>query len=127
MNEKNNSELTKEYKKSLQLITDRIEELKMKKKELEAKIKTKDKVHIDVSKSLIEIENRLIPLLQIQRNVREIGIEVNNYYERSWWRSEKYTLNTRKSRRIVPSIFNVFEEQIINELITDNGDERITL
>ena len=127
MNEKNNSELAKEYKRSLQLITDRIEELKMKKKELEAKFKTNDKVHIGVSKSLIEIENRLKPLLQIQRNVREIGIEVNNYYERSWWRSEKYTLNTRKSRRIVPAIFNVFEEQVINELITDNGDERITL
>lgn len=127
MNEKNNSELAKEYKRSLQLITDRIEELKMKKKELEAKLKTNDKVHIGVSKSLIEIENRLRPLLQIQRNVREIGIEVNNYYERSWWRSEKYTLNTRKSRRIVPAIFNVFEEQVINELITDNGDERITL
>lgn len=123
----NNNELAKEYAKSLQLITDRIEELKIKKKEIEIRLELENERDIEVNKSLIQIEDRLKHLLQIQRNVREISIEVKNYYERSWWRSEKYTLNCRKSRCIVPSSINVFEEQIINELIHDNGDEGFTI
>ena len=127
MKEKNVKELTREYAESLQLITNRIDELKMKKIELETKIRLNTESAVYKSENLIEIEERLKTLLQIQRNVREIGIEAKNYYERSWWRSEKYTLNNRKPRCIVPTIINAFEEQIINKLISDNGDERFNV
>ncbi|WP_202710593.1 hypothetical protein [Sporosalibacterium faouarense] len=127
MNEENYKELGREYEKSLKMISDRITKLKTEKEELENMTKNCHGNDSNIKERITNIEDRLKPLLIIRRNVRETGREVSNYYERSWWRSEKYTLNRRKSRRIVPSVINVFEEQIIDKLIRDKGDEELTI
>jgi len=85
-----NEQLAREYRKSLQLITSRINILKIRLKELE-----QDR---SIPKEDIqELQKRLKPLLAMQRDAREVTKEVKNYYDRSWWRSEKYTCNNRKA------------------------------
>lgn len=111
-----NGQLAKEYRKSLQLITGRINMLKIRLKELEGNRHSSEE-------ELTELKMRLKPLLAMQRDLREVAREVQNYYEPGWWRSENYTFNRRKPRRFIPYFRNVFEEDIIYQLEPDTGDE----
>lgn len=115
-----NNQLAKEYKESLRLLTGRISILKIKLKEMEQDRNT--------SKSDIrELRQRLKPLMAMQRDLREISKEVKNYYVRSWWRSERYTCNSRKARRFIPYIRNIFEASMLDKLEPDPEDEESTL
>lgn len=67
-------------------------ELNKKKKELEKNKKENKEFEIN------DLKHRLNKLANIYRTTREIGIESGNYYKKEWWRSEKYTVNSRKSR-----------------------------
>lgn len=42
-----------------------------------------------------EIAEELRLLRQMYRTTKEIGREAEHYYERGWWRSEIYTVNSR--------------------------------
>jgi len=83
-------ELAKEYKLSLKALNERINELKCQKDMLALRpyspIREGD---ID------EIKDRLKPLVAMQTDLKAVTQEVKHYYDRSWWRSEKYTLNQR--------------------------------
>lgn len=50
----------------------------------------------------LEVQIKL--LRSIDRDMREIGREAKNYYEKGWWRSEHYTFNSRKSRNYLFTI-----------------------
>ena len=89
-----NDDLAKEYKKSLKLLSSRINILKIKLKKLENK-------HKIYKYEIRELHQRMKPLTAMQRDLGEAAKEVKNYYVRSWWRSEKYTCNTRKARRTI--------------------------
>lgn len=110
-------ELSEEYQRSLEPIKKRIDDLKLEIKRLEAENQMKG--NRKIKNQIRDIEERISTLLVIQRNLREIGAEVDNYYEKSWWRSEKYTLNSRKPKCFSPSIFNALEEEIIDQLLSD--------
>lgn len=82
--------LGREYRGSAKLVADRIDLLKGEKERLEKQKGCK-----------ADIENlkiRINALQIIHRTTREIGTEAKNYYKRGWWRSEKYTTNSKKSR-----------------------------
>ena len=115
-----NKQLAKEYKRSLKLITCRVNMLKIRLKELEANRRSS-------KQEITELKMRLKPLLAMQRDLREITREVQNYYVPGWWRSENYTFNRRKPRRYIPYFRNVFEEDILDKLEPDPGDEEDTL
>ncbi|WP_157949907.1 hypothetical protein [Vallitalea okinawensis] len=50
----------------------------------------------------LEVQIKL--LRSIERDMREIGREAKNYYEKGWWRSEHYTFNARKPRNYIFTI-----------------------
>ena len=89
-------ELAREYKESLRILNQRINELT----ELKIKLQetSKDPEH---DPDIIELNERLEPLLTMQRDAREVVAVVKNYYRKEYWRSEEYTLNSRKSRKHV--------------------------
>lgn len=97
--EKSFRRLGREYRQSGNLILNRICELKAQieafdiaKQGADRKSKRKLQTEIEL------LEDRIKALQAIHRTTKEIGIEANNYYKRGWWRSEKYTTNSRKSR-----------------------------
>ncbi|WHH58295.1 hypothetical protein [Petroclostridium sp. X23] len=103
-------QLGEEYKKSSRLIRRRIMELNNERAKLEAakyRKKKADKEEIKVR--IKEIEDRLKPLNAMHRDLIEIGREAANYFERGWWRSDKYTLNSKKSR--LPCIYYGYIER----------------
>lgn len=62
------------------------------------------RLHIDrcrkrtqiIPMSPTEIKERIKILNEMYRTTSAIGREAEHYYEQDWWRSEIYTLNTRK-------------------------------
>lgn len=119
-------ELGKDYIRSLEILNDRIKEINSEIKSLEMSITNKEDrmKNYEIELRIDDIKDRLKPLLEMQRDVREAGKEVLNYYNRSWWRSEKYTINTRKSRFSPVSFRNVFECRIIDKLCSDTENEK---
>ena len=95
--------LGNEYKISKIAIKSRIELLVKDRTFLENKLKIIKYEHKreEIELKITELNDRLRPLNAIYRDLSEIGREASNYYKRSWWRSEKYTCNKRKSRRTV--------------------------
>lgn len=95
-------ELAKEYKYSLSLLNKRIAELSAKKN---AAVQICKKLKIDPEKdeAVCVLKNRIVPLNRMRNDLREVTKEVVHYYDRSWWRSERYTQNERKSRKYVYS------------------------
>jgi len=97
-------ELADEYRKSVQALNKRINELENLKEFLIRRTKDPD---------LIELNERLKLLKIMQRETMEVAKEIEHYYDRSWWRSEKYTLNRRKSRKFIysePIYYEDFDE-----------------
>ena len=64
-------DLAKEYKQSIKLITERIKTL--------------------------EDPDRIKPLKLLKKEALEVTKEIEHYFDKGWWRSEKYTLNARHS------------------------------
>lgn len=138
------NEVAKEYSKSVELINEKIKELRSMIEKLENQCPkcggeaSKDPYYRNckkcgyqgpiitsqVKEEINLLKERLSPLLNIYRTTREIGREAANYYEGSWWRSEKYTCNSRKSRR--PVICYGFIEEESDECKTDTKDEKNT-
>jgi hypothetical protein len=83
-------ELGIEYRKSLELLDQRIKILKKEKAILEAA--SPDPVK---DPAVIEIKDRLKSLTALQNDLREVTQEVEHYYYSGWWRSERYTCNQR--------------------------------
>ena len=94
------AELDVEYKISLNQINCRIKELSSKK---DAAIAVCKKIHHDPKKdpAVCTINIRLRPLIEMQSDLREVAKEVKHYYDRRWWRSEKYTFNQWKSPKLI--------------------------
>lgn len=115
-----NEQLAREYKKSLKLISNRINILRKELNKIE-----KDCQLSKEEKRLRnrELRERLKPLYAMHRDLRCIYWTVKNYYEPGWWRSEKYTCNSRKTRRPVLYIGNIFETSILDKLEPDPEDE----
>lgn len=80
--------LEAEYKESLDLLNNRISDLTRQRDFLEARTRDPEK-----DPAIIELDDRLRPLKAMQADLREVTKEVEHYYEKSWWRSEKYTFN----------------------------------
>jgi hypothetical protein len=95
-------ELVSEYKASLKTLNGRIDELTSKK---DAAIKACMKLHNDPQKDsdVIDLADRMKPIINMRNDLRELTKEVSHYYDKGWWRSEKYTFNQRKSRKFVYS------------------------
>lgn len=89
-------ELAKEYKKSIMLLKQRVNELEEIKEFLTSRTKDPEK-----DPDIIELNERLKPLRNMLNDLKEVTREVEHYYDRWWWRSEKYTCNARKSRRYI--------------------------
>ena len=86
----NVKELAKEYKSSLKVLSERVNELKSQKNMLALK------PYSPVNEGEIDdIKARLKPLVAMQNELKAVAKEVNHYYDRSWWRSEIYTLNQK--------------------------------
>ena len=79
-------ELSKEYRKSLKQLNSRINEL------------TETKTNLQSESEIIQIEERLKPLRNMQRELAILSREVQRYYEKSWYRSPDYSFNARKGR-----------------------------
>lgn len=94
--------LTREYKYSLSLLNQRIEEL-TKSKEAAVQVCRKNNSDPEKDEAVCVLKNRISPLNKMRNDLREVTKEVTHYYDRGWWRSEKYTLNQRKSRKYVYS------------------------
>lgn len=83
-------ELAKEYKQSLKLLSKRINDLNIQKRELALQ-----PYSIIREGELEELRQRLKPLNSMLSDLKTLTKEVENYYDRSWWRSETFTLNQR--------------------------------
>lgn len=83
-------QIVMEYKKSLKLLTERINELNNQKDMLARKSYSPEReCNID------DIRDRLKPLNAMLKDLKAVTKEVEHYYDRSWWRSEEFTLNQR--------------------------------
>lgn len=91
-------ELANEYKRSADILNKRVIELQKVKDFLTTH--TKDP---ETDPQIIELNDRLKPLVNMLNDLKEITREINHYYDKGWWRSEKYTLNKRKSRKFIYS------------------------
>lgn len=80
--------MTVEYKRSAELLNSRIKGLTRQRDFLAARTLDPDK-----DPAIIELDDRLRPLKVMYNDLREVTQEVEHYYDRSWWRSEKYTFN----------------------------------
>lgn len=89
-------ELAKEYKASAEVLHRRIKELMGVKDLLLARTKDPEK-----DLQIIELSNRIKPLQIMLHDVNDIGREIEHYYDKEWWKSEKYMLNARKSRKFI--------------------------
>ncbi|PYG90151.1 hypothetical protein LY28_00031 [Ruminiclostridium sufflavum DSM 19573] len=83
-------ELAKEYKLSLKLLSKRIDELSIHKRELALQ-----PYSLIREGELEELRQRLKPLNSMLSDLKTVTKEVENYYDRSWWRSETFTQNSR--------------------------------
>jgi hypothetical protein len=86
--------LSQEYKVSLSIIAGRLKEIK-------SLIKENTLISTDPLKDpeVIYLKERLKPLNYIYLDLQEVAKEVNLYYNRSHWRSEKLTMNAKKAKR----------------------------
>ena len=89
-------ELIPKYKESIKLLSSRIEELNKIRSFLISHTLNPDK-----DPKIITLNVRINPLKEMLNDLKKVTQEVKNYYERGWWRSEKYTLNQRKSRKYI--------------------------
>ena len=89
-------ELAKEYKKSLKALNKRINDIVLLRIKLLAVTKSPAE-----DPEIIDLIDRLKPLRIMRKDLIEVTREVENYYVKGWWRSEKYTLNARKSRKFI--------------------------
>ncbi|MBB6219011.1 hypothetical protein HNQ80_005189, partial [Anaerosolibacter carboniphilus] len=96
--------LGREYRKSVKLIRKRIQQLKIELEVLE--FEKGPRKNSDIPLEIQILKERLKALQEIYRTTSEIGVEAGNYYKRGWWRSEKYTTNSRKSR--LPILYHGF-------------------
>jgi hypothetical protein len=96
------NEFSNSYKATVKILNNRIDELNSKK---DVAIQACKRLHVDPQKDagVIDIENRIKPLVNMRNDLREVTKEITHYYDKGWWRSEKYTLNQRKSRKFVYS------------------------
>ncbi len=83
-------ELAKEYKWSLRLLSKRIDELNIEKRMLALQDYSPER-----EGEIEEIRARLKPLNSMLSDLKSVTKEVEHYYDRSWWRSEAFTLNQR--------------------------------
>lgn len=83
-------QLADEYKKSIEIMGRRISELKKLLKQLENKSPDPKK-----DPEVIEIKDRLKPLVEMHSDLKALEKEVRNYYSRSWWRSPEFTCNKK--------------------------------
>ncbi len=87
-------ELLKEYEKSIVALNNRINEL------------SKIKGHLSETSPVDDLQieaiiERIKPLRMMLYELKEVVQEIDHYYDRSWWRSEKYTCNRPKSRKFI--------------------------
>jgi hypothetical protein len=105
-------ELAKGYKKSLEVLNNRISKLEKLKAFRIRRTKDPEK-----DPDIIELNIRLRPLKMMLNDLRAVTREVEHYYDKGWWRSEKYTLNQRKSRS------SLYFGPIYDEACDEYGDE----
>lgn len=88
-------ELAEKYRLSLSLLRKRIAELTERR---DIAIAACRRLHQDpkCDVTVIELEDRIRPLKNMYTDLREVTREIEHYYERSWWRSGKYTCNQNK-------------------------------
>lgn len=90
-NNNNLQGLLEEYKVSLSIMAGRVKEIRnlIKSKSLLSENPNKDP-------EIIDLKDRLKPLYNMYLDLKETTKEVENYYDRSYWRNEKLTMNSVK-------------------------------
>lgn len=83
-------ELVKEYKQSIKILNTRINELKSQENTLALQEYSPIR-----EEEIEELRQRLKPLNSMLSDLKMVMKEVEHYYDRSWWRSEMFTLNRR--------------------------------
>lgn len=89
-------ELAKEYKASLNILNERINELVG----ILLKLETASKNAIE-DPEVDALKERIKPLRNMQNELRNVAREVENYYETWWYRSPTYTFNRNRPREHV--------------------------
>mgnify|MGYP000843895814 FL=1 len=112
-------QLAKEYKQSAVLIDKRIKELTKIKKFLEARTKNPGS-----DPKIKELNCRLKDLNRMMKDLKEVTKEIEHYYDKGWWRSEKYTLNQRKARRFI-YVEPIYDE-CSDEYEKEGGDDEVS-
>lgn len=104
-------ELAKKYKSSLNMLSERVNELKSQKEVLA--LKPYSPVNED---EIYEINARLKLLIPMESDLKLVAKEVEHYYDRAWWRHEGFTLNQRKSRQFI------YVEPVYDESLDELGE-----
>jgi DNA repair ATPase RecN len=105
-------EMYSEYKRSLDLLNQRIKELQAKKKKLEI-ICTNRGGNIKADPLIIELNERINPLKRMKTELQEVVKEVLNYYKRAYWRNESLGMNEQKAITIYYAPIFYLDEEII--------------
>ena len=84
-------DLAREYMKSLETLNMRIAELNTELKKLTAASRYPER-----DPGVLDLKERLKPLMSIQKELKEVQKEIENYYMPGWWRSSQYTCNVER-------------------------------
>lgn len=105
-----------DYIESLIPIKERIENIEQEIEQNQLDLKGKNN---DI---LVKLQSRLSILKTMSREIHEISTEANNYYEMSWWRSERYTMNRRLSKKPKYYMPNYFEEAMVERVCPEDEE-----
>ena len=104
------AEIASDYKMAIKIVRLRIAKLSEMRDEAISVCKILC-IEPETDPSVIELKDRIRPLQNMLNDLAEVTREVQNYYDRSWWRSGKYTFNQNKPR---PAIYcePVYDEAV---------------
>lgn len=115
-------EMDNQYIESIDLIENRLIKLKEELKEME--IHFEESVDIDTYEEIEKYKRRISVLYEIYLDLKKVRLEAKNYYNKEWYRSEKYTVNSRKSRYNFAPVRSMVEEYVIYKLEGKEDDEK---
>lgn len=114
-------EMDGQYLESIGLIENRLNMLKVEMKDKE--LRFEETMDIDLYEEIERYKRRISVLYEIYLDLKKVRLEAKNYYNKEWYRSEKYTVNSRKSRFNFAPVRSMVEEYVIYKLEGKEEDE----
>lgn len=115
-------EMDNQYLESISLIENRLNMLKVEMKDKE--LCFEETLDIDLYEEIERYKRRIAVLYEIYLDLKKVRLEAKNYYNKEWYRSEKYTVNSRKSRFNFAPVRSMVEEYVIYKLEGKEDDEK---